>query len=216
MNDTTTLPADPEGMNDDRAAWALQALRAFQQATGTDDGDAVGDLVADLGHLCDRQPGFGEMLPQVERGVRCYADEISMPPVLPQGGEDLAQWSALAATLHDGASADIWYDASQHGDSSAATVIEETQQAMIQAARFFRGHKEPPAAPQLWLTTIIRKSWEPRMSHFASEADMIADSLEYARNVAEIEGLDDDACMAAIANALGEQRGEQLYWEQAR
>lgn len=49
----TTLPPDPEGMNDTRAAWADTAIRAFQEATGTDD-DALGDLLTDLMHWSDR------------------------------------------------------------------------------------------------------------------------------------------------------------------
>ncbi|CAK2048439.1 hypothetical protein AB6E39_15920 [Vibrio splendidus] len=32
--------------------------------------------------------------------------------------------------LQDGAVADIWYDASDHGDTSAAAIIEQTQDAM--------------------------------------------------------------------------------------
>jgi hypothetical protein len=48
------LPPDPEGMNDRRAAWAGQAIAAFIAATGTDQEDAVCDLLADLMHWCDR------------------------------------------------------------------------------------------------------------------------------------------------------------------
>jgi hypothetical protein len=48
------LPPDPEGMNDKRAAWAGAALDTFMQVTGTDLEDAVGDLLADLIHWCDR------------------------------------------------------------------------------------------------------------------------------------------------------------------
>ena len=41
--------------NDDRAEWAEAALRAFCLATGVDTTfNAVGDLIADLGHWCDR------------------------------------------------------------------------------------------------------------------------------------------------------------------
>jgi len=49
--------ADPEGMNQDRAEWARAAVDAFRAETGLDDGDgmdtAIGDLLADLAHLCD-------------------------------------------------------------------------------------------------------------------------------------------------------------------
>jgi hypothetical protein len=48
------LPADPEDMNDDRAQWAAVALREFQRATGTEDDDALSDLLCDLMHWCDR------------------------------------------------------------------------------------------------------------------------------------------------------------------
>ncbi len=48
------LPPDPEGMNDNRAAWAGEALAVFMLATGTDLEDAVSDLIADLMHWCDR------------------------------------------------------------------------------------------------------------------------------------------------------------------
>jgi hypothetical protein len=49
------LPPDPEGMNDKRAAWAAIAIAAFQKATGTEDEDALCDLLADLRHWADRQ-----------------------------------------------------------------------------------------------------------------------------------------------------------------
>jgi len=48
------LPADPENLNADRAQWAGAALREFQRATGTEDDDALGDLLCDLMHWCDR------------------------------------------------------------------------------------------------------------------------------------------------------------------
>jgi hypothetical protein len=48
------LPPDPEGMNDRRAGWAGSAIACFRDATGTDLGDAVCDLLADLMHWCDR------------------------------------------------------------------------------------------------------------------------------------------------------------------
>ncbi len=48
------LPPDPEGMNDKRSAWAERALRIFMKATGADQEDALGDLLADLMHWSDR------------------------------------------------------------------------------------------------------------------------------------------------------------------
>jgi hypothetical protein len=51
----TKLPPDPEGKNDDRAAWAMTALSAFERETGTDEQHAVADLLCDLMHLYDRK-----------------------------------------------------------------------------------------------------------------------------------------------------------------
>ena len=60
---TMTLPAtgslagklDPEGQNDDRASWASTALIAFKSETGSDDEDAMSDLLCDMMHLADRE-----------------------------------------------------------------------------------------------------------------------------------------------------------------
>lgn len=51
---THTLPPDPDGMNDTRAAWAATVLVEFQKATRTDREDALADLLTDLLHWCDR------------------------------------------------------------------------------------------------------------------------------------------------------------------
>ena len=51
-----SLPADPDGQNNDRALWADHALRAFMAETGTDYEDALCDLLCDLMHLSDRTP----------------------------------------------------------------------------------------------------------------------------------------------------------------
>ncbi len=48
------LPPDPESMNDDRAAWASEALERFQAVTGTDREDSLADLLCDLMHWSDR------------------------------------------------------------------------------------------------------------------------------------------------------------------
>jgi hypothetical protein len=53
MSDST-IPPDPDGKNDDRASWAGKAIKAFQAETGTDDEDALSDLLADLMHWADR------------------------------------------------------------------------------------------------------------------------------------------------------------------
>lgn len=44
----------------------------------------------------------------------------------------------IADKLETGASADIWYDADDYGAQSAAELIEETQNAMEEAARVLR------------------------------------------------------------------------------
>jgi hypothetical protein len=51
------LPPDPENMNDARADWAATALRCFARETGTDDEDALTDLLCDLMHWSDRHGG---------------------------------------------------------------------------------------------------------------------------------------------------------------
>jgi hypothetical protein len=51
---TRKLPPDPDTMNDSRAGWAEAALSTFMRETGTDEEDALGDLLADLMHWCDR------------------------------------------------------------------------------------------------------------------------------------------------------------------
>lgn len=50
----STLPPDPEGMNDRRSEWAGHALATFVEATGCDWPDSLGDLLANLMHWCDR------------------------------------------------------------------------------------------------------------------------------------------------------------------
>ena len=68
------LPADPEGQNDDRAEWAEHAVIEFIGQTGVDEvHSAIGDLLANLMHLCDRLKHieFDEML----RMARCHYEE---------------------------------------------------------------------------------------------------------------------------------------------
>lgn len=48
------LPPDPEGMNDKRSQWAEEAVETFVSVTGTDQEDAVSDLLCNLMHYCDR------------------------------------------------------------------------------------------------------------------------------------------------------------------
>jgi hypothetical protein len=51
---TRNLPPDPDNMNGSRAEWAGAALSAFMRETGTDQEDALVDLLADLMHWADR------------------------------------------------------------------------------------------------------------------------------------------------------------------
>lgn len=68
------LPPDPEGMNDVRATLAKQALLQFIINTGTDWADSLGDLLANLMHLCDRDRELDfERSLQTARGH--YAEE---------------------------------------------------------------------------------------------------------------------------------------------
>ena len=53
---TASLPDDPDGQNNERAAWAKFAVEAFMWKTGTDFEDALCDLLCDLMHLSDRAP----------------------------------------------------------------------------------------------------------------------------------------------------------------
>lgn len=75
---TNQLPADLEGMNDDRADWARSAAKAFAKRTGqTVEGDGwdtiIMDLIADLAHFCDRE-GL-ELEDLVQRAANHYDAE---------------------------------------------------------------------------------------------------------------------------------------------
>jgi len=50
---------DPDEKNADRAEWAREAIELFQEVTGTDDCDAIADLLCDIRHLCDVDKRFG-------------------------------------------------------------------------------------------------------------------------------------------------------------
>lgn len=86
---TKPLPPDPEGRNDDRAAWANTAVEAFAAEVfhlfaDREDCDMVlGDLLCDLRHWCDRMGlDFYKIL---TRSDHHYAEEIGcdyLPRVL--------------------------------------------------------------------------------------------------------------------------------------
>jgi hypothetical protein len=48
------LPPHPNNLNDYRSARAASALAEFIRITGADEEDALGDLLTDLMHWCDR------------------------------------------------------------------------------------------------------------------------------------------------------------------
>ena len=64
------IPPDPDMQNSDRARWAATALAAFRQEVGTDEEDAVCDLIADLHHWCDRNGQ--DFHKEVRRGAHHY------------------------------------------------------------------------------------------------------------------------------------------------
>ncbi|MGA8763803.1 MAG: hypothetical protein WB562_13140 [Candidatus Sulfotelmatobacter sp.] len=73
-----TKQGDPDGQNRERSEWALVALAAFQNATGTDDGDALSDLLCDLMHLEDYITGdFEGFESALNRAKRHYRDETA-------------------------------------------------------------------------------------------------------------------------------------------
>lgn len=76
MTITKKLPPDPEEINESRAEWAEQAIRAFQDATQTDDGDALSDLLCDLMHWSDRN-GKESFATQLRRAEMHYEEETS-------------------------------------------------------------------------------------------------------------------------------------------
>jgi hypothetical protein len=69
---TKPLP-DPERMNDERACWAEYALGKFKERTGTDDEDAMSDLLSDLIHLAHvRGESFAN---ELRRALGHFAEE---------------------------------------------------------------------------------------------------------------------------------------------
>jgi hypothetical protein len=70
------LPPDPDGINDKRAEWARRAVATFQRETGVEAALAVGDLLANLMHLTDREPErYGTFKRNMRRAKDHYADE---------------------------------------------------------------------------------------------------------------------------------------------
>ena len=72
---TNPLPPDPEKMNDRRAQSAGEALKAFMLNTGTDEEDALADLLTNLRHWADRSAYDFEN--EQARADRNYAEETT-------------------------------------------------------------------------------------------------------------------------------------------
>lgn len=68
-------PAEGSNMNNDRAEWAAKSVLTFMQETNTDADSAIGDLLGNLRHLCDRLGlDFEE---QLAAGNNYYTDETA-------------------------------------------------------------------------------------------------------------------------------------------
>lgn len=63
--DAKLLPPDPDNQN----------LAAFMNETGSDNEDALCDLLCDLMHLCDRKPVLGTFAVQLQRAQDHYEAE---------------------------------------------------------------------------------------------------------------------------------------------
>lgn len=62
---------------DRRADVAGDALKLFQGLTGSDDTDALGDLLSDLMHLCDRTDAYGDFNEGLRLARMHYRDETN-------------------------------------------------------------------------------------------------------------------------------------------
>lgn len=75
MPENEKLPADPDGINDERAGWAAVALQAFLSVCPDDEDAALADLLCNLRHWADRA---GLDFEAVLRGaMRCYFEETA-------------------------------------------------------------------------------------------------------------------------------------------
>ena len=75
------LPPDPDNLNDDRAEWVASCLALMVRETGCAYGrEALGDLLADMFHWCDRNGLAGEM-PNIFAGAaETYRAETANDP----------------------------------------------------------------------------------------------------------------------------------------
>src|SRR5690606_33063763 len=70
---TDDLPSDPEGLNDNRAEWAIYALEAYMSHTCADRDSAITDLLCDLMHLTDRMGPHVQV--ELDRARMHYSSE---------------------------------------------------------------------------------------------------------------------------------------------
>lgn len=77
----STLPPDPDRINEDRAEWAGAALRHFQGTTGSDFEDALCDLLCDLIHWSDRNALDFDS--ELSRARQHYEAETTQAPSSP-------------------------------------------------------------------------------------------------------------------------------------
>ena len=82
--------------NDDRAAWAQEAISAFQKAVRTDDQDALKDLLCDLMHWA---PRHGDDFDACLRAARsCFEEEVIEEAIFNGEDEDATRARLFPAT----------------------------------------------------------------------------------------------------------------------
>lgn len=85
------LPEDPAADTERRADWGRELLDQYMALTGTDEAAALGDLLADLRHLADRE-GYDYELADA-RAESYHAEEI--------GQQASGSWSARVREIGD-------------------------------------------------------------------------------------------------------------------
>jgi hypothetical protein len=85
---------DPDGQNKARAMWAGVAVAAFQSTTGTDDSDAVKDLLCDLMHYCQQNNQDFDVA--LDSARHHYAAETSPDGMDPDDAPEVAAANIVA------------------------------------------------------------------------------------------------------------------------
>jgi hypothetical protein len=102
--------------NLERAEWAGAALRHFQSTTGTNDGDALPDLLCDLLHWSDREKvTFQKALTTARMHYDAECEEEKSATRLPQSVQDL-----IDALEHQTEAARLVIDSWEKGDLASA------------------------------------------------------------------------------------------------